>query len=95
MLGESKTIEDWRADIEPALISKAKELQLMGYPEATKEDVWDCLVAKVWKNNPSKRLHEVVQDIFHLRTNTYMSYLTVQAQANEEDLLTSIQALNI
>ncbi|MGM8364687.1 post-transcriptional regulator [Virgibacillus sp. W0181] len=89
-----KTVRDWKASIEPALISKAREFQLMGYKEATPEGIWECLNTKLWKNNPSKRLHEVVQDIFHLNTNIYMSYLTVNAQVQEDDLMASIHALN-
>ncbi|MGM8212973.1 post-transcriptional regulator [Virgibacillus sp. W0430] len=91
---EVKTVDNWKTYVEPALISKAKEMQLMGYSEATLEGIWECLVNKVWKNNPSKRLYEIVQDIFHLNSTTYMSYLTVQSQDQEDDLLATINALN-
>jgi len=65
----------------------------LGYTQATNEDVWNCLVEKVWKGNPTKRLHEVIQDIFHLGSNIYISYLTVNAYQDDTDLLESIAAL--
>ncbi|GGJ83967.1 hypothetical protein GCM10007063_03030 [Lentibacillus kapialis] len=87
-----KTVSEWKTEIEPALKSKASELRLMGYHNATSDDVWNCLEEKVWKGDPSKRLYEVVQDIFHLSSNIYMSYLTVNAY-QDDDLSASIAAL--
>lgn len=83
---------EWKAMIEPVLDSKVSEFQLMGYTRATKEDVWKCLNQKVWKGNPQKRIHEIVQDIFHLGSNIYLSYLTVESYQND-DLMASITAL--
>lgn len=87
-----KTVDTWKKELKPALESKAGEFRLMGYSRATEEDIWNCLVKKVWKGNPEKRLHEVVQDILHLSSNIYMSYLTVDAY-QDDDLMASIAAL--
>ncbi|SFD57445.1 Post-transcriptional regulator [Lentibacillus persicus] len=87
-----KIVDDWKTEIEPALESKAAELRLIGYHNATREDVWKCLKQKVWKGAPSKRLYEVVQDVFHLSSNIYMSYLTINAH-QDEGLAASIAAL--
>ncbi|GAB4073329.1 hypothetical protein GCM10028778_08600 [Barrientosiimonas marina] len=87
-----KNVHEWRPEIEPALKSKATELKLMGYHRTTSDNVWNCLLVKVWKDDASKRLYEVVQDIFHLSSNVYMSYLTVSAQQTS-DLAASIAAL--
>ncbi|MFD1362948.1 post-transcriptional regulator [Lentibacillus salinarum] len=87
-----KTVHEWKPEIEPALKSKATELRLMGYDKTTSDDVWNCLIEKVWKGTPSKRVYEVVQDIFHLSSNIYMSYLTVTAY-KDDDLAASIAAL--
>ncbi|GIO27654.1 post-transcriptional regulator [Ornithinibacillus bavariensis] len=90
-----KTVNDWKKELGSALRSKADEFHMMGYKEATEENIWDCLVKKVWKGNPEKRLYEVIQDIFHLRSSIYMSYITVDAYQSfqDEDLMASIQAL--
>ncbi|AUJ26155.1 MULTISPECIES: post-transcriptional regulator [Virgibacillus] len=87
-----QTVSEWKEMVRPALQSKAEEFHLMGYEEATPEDVWKCLVGKVWKGDPEKRIYEVVQDIFQLTTATYISYLTVSAQQND-DLFASIAAV--
>lgn len=89
---ETKNVNEWKPELQPALESKASEFQLMGYNQATNEDIWKCLEQKVWKGNPPKRLYEVVQDIFHLASNIYMSYLTVNAH-QDNDLMASITAL--
>jgi len=89
-----KTVSAWKSLIIPALESKSSEFRLQGYEEATSEDVWKCLTERVWKGNPEKRLYEVVQDIFHLGSNVYMSYLTLNAY-QENDLMDSIAALTV
>lgn len=86
------TVDEWKQSIIPALNSKADELEMLGYAQATPEDVWKCLKEKVWKGDPEKRLYEVVQDIFHLSSNIYLSYLTMASYQNE-DLMASIAAL--
>lgn len=91
---EEKTIQEWKSFVIPALLSKQGEFKLIGYSDVTTEEIWQCLKTRVWKGNPPKRLHEVVQDIFHLPTATYMSYITVNAlQVDDDDLLSSIQAV--
>lgn len=87
-----RNVNEWKELMGPALDSKISEFQLMGYSQATREEIWKCLVQKVWKGNPSKRVYEVVQDIFHLGSNIYLSYLTVKAY-EDDDLMASIQAV--
>lgn len=89
---ETKTVHQWKKQIDPVVTSKMEELHLLGYHRATKEDVWNCLVKKVWKEEPKKRLHEIVQDVFHLSSHTYVGFLTADAYQNE-DLLASIEAV--
>ncbi|RKQ37890.1 post-transcriptional regulator [Oceanobacillus halophilus] len=86
------TVNEWKSIVIPALESKADEFQALGYSQATGEDIWKCLVEKVWKGNPKKRIHETVQDIFHLGSNVYLSYLTVKSY-KDDDLMASIAAL--
>lgn len=89
---ELLTVKEWKPQVKHVLESKADEFRAMGYSQASGEDVWECLVQKVWKGNPKKRIHELVQDILHLGSNIYLSYLTVKSYEND-DLLASIAAL--
>ncbi|GGM30757.1 hypothetical protein GCM10011351_16090 [Paraliobacillus quinghaiensis] len=88
-----KHVEDWKPLLKSVIDSKAEEFQLMGYSRATPEIVWQCLKEKVWKGNPEKRLFQIVEDILHLSSNIFMSYLTVQSYQND-DLMASIAALS-
>lgn len=92
---EEKTVEQWKREIMPALKSKRSEFKLVGYEDVTEEMIWECLREKVWKGNPKKRLHEVIQDIFHLQATTYMNFVAIEAlQVDEDDdLMSSIQAV--
>ncbi|CDQ39463.1 MULTISPECIES: post-transcriptional regulator [Virgibacillus] len=87
-----QTVTEWKEMVMPALQSKAEEFHLMGYEQTTTDDVWKCLMQKVWKGDPEKRIYEVVQDIFQLSTAAYISYLTVEAY-QDGDLMASIQAV--
>ncbi|RYG74798.1 hypothetical protein EU245_01045 [Lentibacillus lipolyticus] len=87
-----KTVHEWKVEVLPVLESKASEFRLMGYDNATRDDVWNCLNEKVWKGDPSKRLFEIIQDIFQLSSNVYMSYLTINAH-QDDNLMASIAAL--
>ncbi|MFG6148406.1 post-transcriptional regulator [Halobacillus sp. B23F22_1] len=89
---ELKPASQWKETIWPVLVSKANEFRLIGYKKASVEDVWQCMQKKIWKNNPQKRLYEVVQDIFHLSNNQYVSFITVEAYQND-DLMASIEAI--
>lgn len=92
-MDEMNKVSEWKHLLKPVLHTKVSDFKLMGYSRATEEDVWKCLVQKVWKGDPEKRLYEVVGDIFHLSNNIYMSYLTVESY-QEDNLLASIAALS-
>ena len=92
-MGVEKTVNEWKSDIGPVIESKVNEFLEIGYSKTTSEDIWICLEQKVWKGNPTKKLHEVVQDIFRLGPEVYMSYLTLHAFQDDTDLMASIAAL--
>lgn len=87
-----ENVNEWKVSVIPFLDSKAEELHIMGYTQASREDVWKCLVDRVWKGNPDKKLHQVTNDIMHLQSSTYLSYLTIQSYQND-DLMASISAI--
>jgi len=89
---DTQNVNAWKQEVTPFLVSKTEELHLLGYEQATEQDVWNCLVKKVWKGTPEKRIYEMAADIMALNTATYLSYLTVKSYEND-DLKTSIAAL--
>ncbi|ACJ33100.1 Uncharacterized conserved protein [Anoxybacillus flavithermus WK1] len=73
-----------RKQLMPALQSKVDELKLLGYEQATIEDVWNCLMVKKWKKNKEeKRLFELVNDILSLRASDYMAYVVQKEQKHD------------
>lgn len=91
---EVKQVTEWKETIDFLLESKQSEFHQLGYKQATKAEIWNCLFDKIWKGDIEKRLHEIVQDILHLKAGTYMSYMTVSSlQTNEDDIHASIKAV--
>ncbi|WP_241735338.1 post-transcriptional regulator [Anoxybacillus flavithermus] len=73
-----------RKQLMPALQSKVDELKLLGYEQATIEDVWNCLMVKKWKKNKEeKRLFELVNDVLSLRASDYMAYVVQKEQKHD------------
>ncbi|HIV74248.1 MAG TPA: post-transcriptional regulator [Candidatus Pseudogracilibacillus intestinigallinarum] len=91
---ERKHVREWKKHVYPALKSKESEFRLIGYNEITVDELWRCLMETIWKKNPEKYLHEIIQDIFHLPASTYMNFITVNAlKVDDSDLMASIQAV--
>ncbi|WP_188206262.1 post-transcriptional regulator [Alkalibacillus aidingensis] len=88
-----KHVNEWKPYINEVIQSKVEELVMLGYDGASQAEVWECLNQKVWRKNKDKQLHEVVQDILHMSGSVYMSFLTVQAQQQDDQLLEQIEAL--
>lgn len=91
-LNAKKKADKWRPDIEEVLDSKLNEFGLLGYPKASKEEIWTCLKERVWKER-ELFLHEAVADIFSLQPSAYMNYLARKAY-KDDDLMASIAALS-
>jgi len=87
-----KHVEDWKPLIHRVIESKAAEFRLLGYGDATTEAVWNCLLKKVWRKEKVMKLHQVVEDVFHLSGHHYMSYITMETYQSD-DLMASIAAV--
>ncbi len=87
-----KHVEDWKPLIHRVIESKVDELRLFGYGDVTTETVWNCLLTKVWRKEKVMKLHEVVEDVFHLSGHLYMSYIKMETYQSD-DLMASIAAV--
>lgn len=93
---EIKNVNEWKREVIPVLKSKINEFELVGYARISIDELWDCLQQTVWKDNKEKRLHEVIQDIFHLPATVYIDYKTVialKSDDSKEDMMESIRLL--
>ncbi len=87
-----RPVHEWKSDVRPVIVSKVEEFQMLGYPSVSEEEIWRCMEKKVWRGQPEKRIYEVVQDLFHLDSGTYMSFLAHETY-KDTDLMTQIQSL--
>ncbi|MFD2169355.1 post-transcriptional regulator [Tumebacillus lipolyticus] len=59
-------------------ISKAEELNLLGYEQVTGEDVWACVSSK-YKQDSFPPLHKLVNDILTLKAHIFMNWLMMRS----------------
>lgn len=69
---------EWDEVIEELCVSKAEELQLLGYDHVQAKEVWACVSSKYVKNGQPS-LHQLVSDILSLRPTQFMNYLMLSA----------------
>ncbi|MBF0706409.1 post-transcriptional regulator [Alkalihalobacillus hwajinpoensis] len=74
-------MKEWKKEISPALESKRDEFLLLGYSGATMDEIWECLLARLERNNELEevKLHRLVNEIMRLSVNEYMNWLTIHA----------------
>ncbi|MGB8954296.1 MAG: post-transcriptional regulator [Tumebacillaceae bacterium] len=59
--------------IEQVCLSKAQEFHLIGYPQVTGADIWECVSSKYKRDLPP--LHRLINDILTLKTTTFMTFV--------------------
>lgn len=76
----SRYIDQFRYDVEPALISKVEEFKLLGYETITGDSLWSFLKNKKWrKQKVQLQMHEIVNDILAVKAGDFMNYMTIEA----------------
>ena len=61
--------------IKPALKTKKREMNRMGYPFIEEEDIWNYLKEIKWKNDKNLSLFQMVTDILNTEDITISQYL--------------------
>ena len=56
--------------VKPALYSKQKELQRIGFKYVTEKDIWNYLIENVWTEKTDLELYELISDIMNLDNYT-------------------------
>ncbi|RKL68565.1 hypothetical protein CR203_00485 [Salipaludibacillus neizhouensis] len=77
----------WKLKLEPVIESKAEEWHILGYDRVTEKEVWECFLTKLEKNKERPepvRSHWMVAELFHLKANDYMTWLTIEAYKGPE-----------
>ena len=70
---EFTTLEELYKRVKPALRSKEKELEKMGYSNIKEIDIWNSLKNK-WKNTNNLTLSDIIDDILNTSCEELNSY---------------------
>lgn len=77
--------DEWRTQVQPAIISKLEEFRLLGYDAITEQEFWEFLIKKKWrKAKEEAKLFEIIQDILSVKVSDYLSYAQIEAYKTAE-----------
>lgn len=88
---DSQQFEMWKEEVKPAIQSKVDEFHFLGYDRATADEVWECTLYQLRKKKEFIHLHAFVNEILTLKPQTYMTWLTIQAQKNPEEWFAGLE----
>ncbi|MGM0752309.1 MAG: post-transcriptional regulator [Bacillota bacterium] len=72
--------ERFYESLEPALISKVEEFEILGYGEAEVDRLWSYLTKKKWKKPEiDVKFFQLVSDVLTVKPGEYMSFETIEA----------------
>lgn len=70
-----RNVEELYNRVLPALYSKRKEINSLGFKLVTEKDIWNYLVENEWKTKRNLELHDLINDIFYvdnIKINDYV-----------------------
>ena len=93
-----KVWEEWKTVVYPALESKVKEFETLGYKNIHIDEIWEMSVSQMKKRQAEAALHTIVQTILHMKMHDYMqqktieSYKKIEQKKNYDEALEEILA---
>ncbi|MBC1230072.1 hypothetical protein HB816_06320 [Listeria booriae] len=63
--------------IEPAILIRVEDFQLMGYREIKAEHIWSFLNEVVWKDQENPPVHQRIHDILQMKIASLMDFITM------------------
>ncbi len=82
---EFKSIDELYNRVLPALSSKVRELNSLGYKFVKEKDIWNYLVVNTWKNKNNLELFELVNDILYLDNYLVSEYVLNKLNSRKEE----------
>jgi hypothetical protein len=86
---EFKSASELYQRVEPALYSKLKEMNKLGFKYVTEKDIWNYLAENVWKKKVNLELHELISDILYADNyliNNYVMKKMDNLKKNDADM---------
>lgn len=79
----------------PALYSKVKELQRIGFRNINEKDIWNYLVDNEWKNKQNLELHVMINDILYLDNYTINEFIQKSMSKLKKKTKQDIKDINV
>jgi UTP-glucose-1-phosphate uridylyltransferase len=57
------SLDELKERVKPALDSKVSDLKICGYPDISREEIWDDLSKSKWKDSMNLSLSDMINDI--------------------------------
>ena len=69
------SLDELKTRIKPALSTKVREMNRIGYPFIEEDDIWNYLKNTKWKNDYNLSLYQMVTDILNVENIKIINYL--------------------
>lgn len=83
---EFKSVTELYNRVLPALYSKVKELNGLGYKHITEKDIWIYLVNNDWKTRTNLELSDLISDILYCDNDKLNEYVSMRKN-NKSDIV--------
>lgn len=83
---EFKSVTELYNRVLPALYSKVKELNGLGYKHITEKDIWIYLVNNDWKTKSNLELSDLISDILYCDNDKLNEYVSMRKN-NKSDIV--------
>ena len=85
-----RSVEELYNRVLPALYSKRKEINSLGFKLVTEKDIWNYLVENEWKTKRNLELHDLINDIFYVDNIKINDYCVPQIEKNHNIIYPTI-----
>lgn len=77
--------DDFRAEVNLALVSKLEEFHILGYDSVSQNELWGYLTKKKWRK-PKEDIHiyEIIADILAVKVSDFISFATIESYKSAE-----------
>lgn len=88
---EFKSLKDLYERVKPALYSKLKEINRLGFSVVSEIDIWNYLIINNWKDRTNLELHEIISDILYVDNYRVYEYVInkMKKYKENEEIITS------
>ena len=84
---EFKSVTELYNRVLPALYSKVRELNGLGFKHITEKDIWSYLVNNDWSTKHDLQLNDLISDILYCDNNKLNDYVIFRNSSKRSDIV--------